>query len=253
MKQSLLHSLGLTPKETTIYTAILKERSLSPAELAKRVGIKRTTTYSIARGLVEKGLVIEDSTRRPRVFTPSSPTDIMGIVESEKRRLVEREKILKEFSEELTQNIASIKYPVPKIRFVEEGKLEDFLYQETPTWIGVLKNLEEPVWWGFQDHTFAEQFKEWIDWHWKNTPQNVSLKLLTNRSEIEKKLAGRYPRRAMRFWEDSGNFISSTWVVEDYVIILNTRQHPFYLYEIHDALLAHDFRELFKSVWRKME
>lgn len=253
MKKDLLHSLGLNDKEVRIYGLIFKEQSLTPAEMAKRAGIKRTTAYSIARGLVEKGLVIEDATKRPRVFILSSPNDIIGIIEEDKRRLVEREKILKEFAEELTQNIASEKYPVPKIRFIEENKLENFLYQETPMWLEALKNLEESVWWGFQDHTFADEFKDWIDWQWKNAPQSVSLKLLTNRSEIEKKLAGRYPRRLMRFWKDSGNFISSTWVVADYVIILNTRQHPFYLYEIHDSLLAHDFRELFKNIWKEFE
>lgn len=252
MKQNLLRSLGLNEKETKIYNAILKERSLPPAELAKRVGIKRTTAYSIARGLVEKGLLVEDATKRPRVFSPSSPTDILGIVDDEKKRLVEREGVLKEFAEELAQNTASTTYPVPKIRFIEESKLEKFLYQETPMWLNVLENLDEPVWWGFQDHTFAVEFKKWIDWQWKIAKQNMSLKLLTNQSEIEKNLAGRYPRRTMHFWKDSGNFISTTWVVENYVVILNTRQHPFYLYEIQDALLAHDFRELFKSIWEKV-
>jgi hypothetical protein len=29
-----------------------------------------------------------------------------------------------------------------------------------------------------------------------------------------------------------------------------TRQHQFYLVEIHDAMLAHNMREVFKTLWK---
>jgi DNA-binding MarR family transcriptional regulator len=253
MRQELLRMLGLNDKEIRVYNAVLKEPGLSPALLAQRVGINRTTVYSIARSLAEKGLLTDDLTRRPRAFSPTTTTDIKNLIAEEKNHSAEREKLLREFSEELAQNTAAKSYPVPKIRFIEEEKIEKFLYQETPMWLTALENLNDPVWWGFQDHTIAAAFKEWIDWQWKEAPETISLKLLTNHSEIEERLAGRYPRRTMRFWKDSQGFMSTTWVVEDYVVVLNTRQHPFYVYEIHDALLAQDLRELLKNIWNQIQ
>jgi sugar-specific transcriptional regulator TrmB len=141
MKQSLLRLLGLNEKEIRVYSAVLKEKRLAPAALAVRVGIKRTTAYSIARGLVEKGLLVEDGTKRLRIFTLPSPADITGIIVDEKKRLVEREHTLKDFAEELAQNAAETFYPVPKIRFIEEEKIEKFLYQETPIWHRAIENL----------------------------------------------------------------------------------------------------------------
>lgn len=35
--------------------------------------------------------------------------------------------------------------------------------------------------------------------------------------------------------------------------MINTQRHPFYLYEIHDPLLSHDFCELFKNLWEEIE
>ncbi len=45
------------------------------------------------------------------------------------------------------------------------------------------------------------------------------------------------------------NFTANTWVCGDYLILISTHQRPFYLIEIHDAMLAYNIRELFKKLW----
>jgi hypothetical protein len=107
----------------------------------------------------------------------------------------------------------------------------------------------EPTWWGFQDHTFIDFFLNSAEWYWKQAPKAVDLKLLTNRSPTEQQLSGKFERRHVKFWGEATNFISTTWVCGDYIIMINTRNHPFYLVEIHDALMAHDQREVFKNLW----
>ena len=49
------------------------------------------------------------------------------------------------------------------------------------------------------------------------------------------------------------NFTSSVWIAGDYIVMASTRQHPFYLFEIHDATLAHNMRETFKKLWSLTE
>ena len=249
MDEKLLLSLNLNESELALYKALLKAGSLTPVSLAKNAGLKRTTAYSVARSLVEKGLVIEDATRRPRIFKPASAEEVLSLVDIEKKKLLERESSLKTLAGELSKMSAESTYPVPTIRFIEEKKINSFLDQESSSWNESLL-ATDPTWWGFQDHTFVEEYGGWIPRYWKLTPEIVTLKLLSNRANAEVQMAKTVtPRRIVKFWGEATNFISTTWVIGDYVIILNTRHHPFYLIEIHDKLMAHDQREVFKNLW----
>lgn len=248
MDEKVLSTLGLNAKEIKLFKAVLKSRELSPAQLAKMVSIKRTTCYSLARGLVEKGFLVENAGKRPRTFSLSQPGDAERTLHEERKRLTEREKILKRFTGELSRATAEDSYPVPQIRFVEEERMEHFLDSQSFKWDeSMLKT--DGTWWGFQDHTYAEHFSHVIDSYWRRTPENITLKLLSNQSVVEHKLKGKYPRRQIKVWNKATNFLSSIWVVGDFVMMVNTRKHPFYLVEIQDATLAHDLREVFKNLW----
>jgi sugar-specific transcriptional regulator TrmB len=250
MNDKLLNSLGLSPSEILVYKAILKNDNLTPVALAKSSGVKRTTAYSIARSLVEKGLVVEDSTRRPRIFKAATPNEVLTIIENEKRRVLEREESLKNLATELAKVSAATTYPVPEIKFIEEAKIETFLKSQTPAWNKSMAEADS-AWWGFQDHTFVENYAEWLDWLWKHAPEYLRVNLLSNRApaEIEFAKTKKETRRTIKFWGEANSFISTTWIMGDYVVILNTRNHPFYLIEIHDKLMAHDQREIYRNLW----
>jgi sugar-specific transcriptional regulator TrmB len=134
MNKQLLFSLGLTEKEVKLYNATLKLKQASPATLAKIVRIKRTTAYHTARILVEKGLLREDLTKRPRIFLAASPQDIQELISREQKQFAGRAGILNKLSDELSRENADESYPVPSIHFVEEEKIRQFLYRETMKW-----------------------------------------------------------------------------------------------------------------------
>lgn len=250
MNEKLLASLGLSTGEIKLYRAALKHVAASPAELAKTTGMKRTTAYAIARGLTEKGFLSEDVSRRPRRFSPTAPHEIKTIIAEEKKRFDTREKLLEEFAGELAQSQSEKIYPIPKIRFVEERKLEQFQLTRLPDWtISVMKH--DQTWWGFQDHTWVETFGHLIPEYWKGVPGDLQLRFLSNQEDLvrEQKLRKRFPRRVIKYWSKTSKFLSSLWIVGDYVVIHNTRHRPFYAYEIHDATLANDLREVFKNLW----
>src|SRR3989344_1385976 len=248
MEEKLLAALGLNAREAKVYLAVVKHGETDPASLSKATGIKRTSAYAIARGLAEKGLLVEDATKRPRTFLPALPKEVEHIAVEERKRLDVRERLFKELAGDLSRAQSAKSYPVPQIRFLEEEKIERFLYSETPKWIKSIAT-DDGTWWGFQDHTLVGHFRTWIDWQWKQEPEHQSVKLLSNKSVSELRMKGKYPNRSVKFWGGASNFISTTWIAGEYVIMVNTRQHPFYLVEIHDALLAHDLREVFKNLW----
>jgi predicted transcriptional regulator len=248
MNEKLLVELGLNPREIKIYRAVVKSGMATPLAIAKATGIKRTTAYAIARGLVEKGLLLEDSTKRPRTFTAATPKDVMEVVSDERKRFTVREKIFKQLAEELSKNEASKTYPVPQIRFVPEERISQFLKNESPKWDDSMLAYDA-IMWGFQDHTYVENYPNAIATYWRQAPKEIQLKMLTNQSEAELRLGRKYlPRRQMKAWKKA-NFTSGIWVMGDYLVAVSTRHKPHYLVEIHDAPLANDLRELFKSIW----
>ena len=45
------------------------------------------------------------------------------------------------------------------------------------------------------------------------------------------------------------NFFEQAKSYGDYLIVVATHKRPFYLFEIHDKMLAHNMRKLFKKLW----
>lgn len=252
MDLSVLEPLDLNKSEISLYKAVLKLGQVTPAEIARVTSLKRTTAYNIARSLVEKGLLIEDATRRPAVFTLADAEQVLTQIEKEKKLLVEREESYKKIAAEISKVAVGKEYAVPTVRFVEEDKIEEFLKKNAPVWVQSSIAQKEFTWWGWQDHTFVEHFGEWIEWYWERWDEKIDLRLLSNRASTEVEFAKRNAHRTKRnikFWGEALNFYSSTWAVGDYVVMINTRSHPFYLVEIHDKLMAHDQREVFKNLW----
>jgi predicted DNA-binding transcriptional regulator len=248
MNKDLFEKLGFSPNEIAIYKALLKTREAAPVELTRLTGIKRTTCYSLARGLAEKGFLYEDATKRPKKFILVPPSELKSIVEHERKQAEEREAALSQFSEQLLQHEAKTSYPVPEIRFIEESKLEAFLYKRSPVWFQSIADCDQTHW-GFQDHMFVEQYLDWIKWFWKTAPENMELKLLSNESAIDQKLAGRYKRRLIKVLPGATDFLSTIWVMGDYIFFLYSRETPMHAVEIHSTLLARDLRTIFKKMW----
>lgn len=251
-----LVKIGFTEKEIKVYMALLKHGRTTPATLAKLCKISRPTVYNIARGLLTKGVIAEDLGGKTLYFTPLPPTSLQQIIDRPQRELDEKKELVKKVINDLSMISSEKEYPVPKIRFIEENKLENFLYENTEKWNKALLNADG-VWWGFQDHSLVEHYEDWIFWFWKQKSYQVDkikTRLLSNVSTIEEKMGRKLHRtkRDIRFLGGM-NFTSSVWVVGDYLIMTMTQQHPFYLVEIHDATLAHNMREVFKKLWSLTE
>lgn len=249
-----LRELGFNQKEIVVYMALLKHGRRSPAALSQLTKINRATVYSVAKSLQSKGLISEDITGRTRLFAPLSPSHLSQLIVRPKRELAEKEKLVHETIEELHQITSEREYPVPKIRFVQEGDLNDFLFDNTVKWQrSVLQG--DGYWWGFQDHSFVEQYEKWIHFTWttkEGKDPSHKARVITNASGIERRLKTNYSKekRDMRLLPGE-NFTSTVWVVGEYVVTVMTRHHPFYLVEMHDQLLAHNMREMFKKLWEQ--
>jgi len=249
MIEKLLQQLGLGNKEQIVYKLILEYGKISPTLLGRLAKINRTTVYSVAKELKDKGLIIEDLGGKTLYYIPARENELEKLVKNEHEKAEQKEKSIRELQGFLKNIPESKTYSVPKIRFIEEADIEKYLYEAFPRWVQNISD-NDSFSYGFQDHTFVDKFEKWIDWSWDKTPDNVGLKLLTNESDIERKMKSKkYSTRRQIKFLDNNQFTATQWVSGSYIIFIVTKQKPYYLVEINDSVIAHNLRELFKSIW----
>jgi sugar-specific transcriptional regulator TrmB len=249
MINTLLKDLGFNDKEAEVYLALLKAGKITPGSLAQVVGLKRTTVYSIAKELVKKGVVTEDLGSPTLYLIAKSPENLSSIIKKEEKELEQKKVTLQKAVEELKTISKTSVYPIPKITFIHEDEVENYLYKATPKWDESVMTYDQTSW-GYQDETFVQNYEEWIDWYWKTgSNPKTKYKLLSNKI-AEKIKKEKFDRRQVRFWDYGHHFKTTTWILGDYVVMIVTNKRPHYLVEIHDATLAHDQREVFKGIWK---
>lgn len=252
MIEQQLKNLGFTDKEVVVYLALLRSGKTNPATLAKFTGINRTTVYSVAKELINRGVITEELGSKKSELLALPPGDLMVLAQREERQLAEKKRAIDAAIKELEIVAKQTKYSIPKITFVEEEELEEYLYKRTPEWNRSLKEVD-PTWWGFQDDTFVASYGDWIRWYWEEgTQPGIDLKLLSTETDIEKEMQAKgYTNRKIRFWEGL-TIDATTWINGDYVIMIVTNQRPHYLVEIHDATLARNQRAVFQRIWKSL-
>ena len=242
MLEDSLKKLGLNEKESTVYLTVLKHGKITPPAVSRLTGINRSTVYSVAKELTEKRFITQDLGSSPNFLIALSPEDLASKKATIDKAIAE----IKEFTENKS-------YPLPKITFITEDALEDYLYNQIFKWYESMRKTDK-TWWGFQDHTLVDRYQKWIDWQWREAaPSDIQLKLLSNESDVETKIKQRqYHRRQIKFWPGQQQFTATTWIMGDYIVLVITKEKPFYLIETLDALLAHNMRQVFQGLWQQI-
>src|SRR6185436_9375846 len=132
MLEKLLNQFGLGEKEQVIYRLILEHGKIAPTLLGRLARINRTTVYSVAKELKEKGLIVEDLGGRTLYYLPAREHELKKIIEVEKEKTENKISNILELQEILKSVPQSKTYSVPKIRFIDEVDLEKYLYEATP-------------------------------------------------------------------------------------------------------------------------
>lgn len=250
MIDKTLKKLNFSEKEIDIYLAILKNGKIIPSDLAHVTGINRSTVYSVVSDLEKKKVITHDLSGPIKYVVALPPEDLENLVKDQEKKIQTQKKLIKKAVSELQSFTTGTKYTVPKIRFIPEEDLENFINTRADEWDRSLLETEA-CWYGYQDHTYVEHYSHLIDYYWSRAHEDMQLRLVTNESDIERTMEDKEykKKRIIKFLKKKGPFTSSIWVVGDYTVILYTNQRPHYVIEIKNAELAKNQRELFKFVW----
>lgn len=69
----VLTNLGLTPKESKVYLAVLEIGTAPASDVALRAKMHRVSTYDILKKLIERGFVSTHSQKKVKYFTATPP------------------------------------------------------------------------------------------------------------------------------------------------------------------------------------
>jgi DNA-binding MarR family transcriptional regulator len=252
MIQDKLKAIGLSEHEISVYISVLESAEISPSEIAKKTGLSRPSVYAIGKQLAKKGLILEENRSSGLRFLASPPEALVREVESEKRETEARLALAKALIPELDLIPKSQTYSVPRVRFIEESLINDYLYQRTPDWdksgLG-----RDATWWGVQDSSLIKQYPEWLVWYWKQADPLLQSKMITNEKEEGHSFEGQDSfKRSMHYWNKGGNIRMTQAIFGDYVLILNTHTRPHSLFEIYDAVTAEGLRQVFRGIWETL-
>lgn len=78
--ENVLTQLGFSTNEATVYIAALSTGLGSAAQIAKKAGLRRTTTYSVLDYLVKRGVVGQSKVRGKTRFAAEPPEKLLAFV-----------------------------------------------------------------------------------------------------------------------------------------------------------------------------
>lgn len=249
--QRSLEELGLSAFESRVYLDLIHAGLVSAHELSRRLSAPRSSVYTALESLIRRKLVATDSARRALRYRAESPNALATAVEEQRALLVEKERAIIKLTQELHPLLADRVHSESRIEFAEgRSKVERFLFDNLKRWRDSIIRTDRSTW-GFQDHSFVEEYSKWIKSAWKvlHVEARIAGRILSNSSSTERKLKGRIPGRDVRILPDHYQFSSTTWVMGDYVVIIMTRTEPFYVLQIREPVLAANLRAVFKILY----
>jgi sugar-specific transcriptional regulator TrmB len=76
-----LYQIGFTKKEAKAYLELSRIGSQAVSVIAKRIGLNRTTTYSILKSLVQKGVISSNRKEGLTYFSANDPNCLVGYMD----------------------------------------------------------------------------------------------------------------------------------------------------------------------------
>ncbi len=252
---SIFNSLGLSGSEASSYVSMVELGVGSASEIAKLAGVPRSTAYGLIESLVAKGLVSKETSDSKIFFRAIDPKEaIKRLVDLEKESLKQKENSAKEIIEYLTPFFGRAHHLPPKINTFEGKRaIENMLYTYQPKWTESYINIGEDTMWGFQDHTFVDEYKDWHNQSWKRPVRIEKICLFSTKEGLKQQKKEKIANREIRRMPGNQDFNSSIWVHGEYTIIATTRREPHFALLINDSVISNNFRMVFKTLWELTE
>lgn len=242
MEKELIY-LGFTAKEAQLYLLLLELGIQPAANIAKKLGIPKSTALFILDNLTRRGYV-QKSKRGITQFFYADPQDLLQV---KQRKHEQDEATLKSLIPllEETKTPFSAK---PKVTFYEgvagcKKVYRNLLKSETEILeFGIHKDLEEKFGAKFMNDFIADRCKK-----------KIFLRAISSENAIDKALSklDKAQKREQKFLPTGADTYSSIAIWEDKVLLLNLHTDAFGI-QIENAEFSRTLQTIFEVLYRSL-
>ena len=251
MIDELFSKLGYSKKEIQVYLALAEQGKTSASIISKQTKIPRATVYTTLDSLLNRGVVTSEHTSGKTLFVASPPSAFSREVDRERDELDGKEKAAKDLANAISPYLKNVAISMPRMNFIEgKRNIDNFLYDMLPTWRQSIADSSDYTLWGYQDHTFVQEYRKWHDHLWKTKSPKEKIRLFSNPSSIEHELLHKIPNREVRALPEGVHFRSSIWLYGDYILMAMTRERPNFAFHICNEMFASNLRTIFQLLWK---
>lgn len=246
----ILERFGLRQREIQVYLNALENKSVRPSQVSRHTGIPRSSVHLILSDLAEKGFLKRVIKKDGAEFTSDDPEAVFStLLSKEKHSLQAREKQLPQLLSFLSAFYQQNSYRKPDIEFIEgKQEINEFLHRSLQSWFNAIRN-DDNTWWGFQDYQFIHQYRDWVEYYWREKPEDQIVKIFSDRDVPEGK---NIPNRHVCLLPSEGLFKSNLWVCADFLIVIANQNRPHYGFQIRDPLLSENLKIVFSLLWKAL-
>lgn len=241
-----LKSLNLSDKEARVYLSLLELGPSTPYKIAKRSRLKRPTAYVIAEELVKKGLIVQVTGEKNKLYVARSPEAYFEDIEE---RLLTAKKALPELMalQRKTSEKPNILYfeGTGGIKQAYDYRLKEFHGKEIVGFFARRKDVDAEL--------EKEVFFPWNEYKKKNninvrgfTPDDPGLQAydeFLSTTGKEGKILARFLPESV--YSADCSFEVFEWGIR--VVIMESKQALI----IESEKVAHSMKEIFELLWEK--
>ena len=244
MERDLLQ-FGLDKKRAAVYLSLLQLGKAPVQMVAKAARVKRTTVYSILKGLEDDGLVSRAIEGKKQIFVAENPSAMMSQLENKKTAL---ELLLPELR--LLYGAIPAK---PRVRFYEGVEGIKTIFEDTlisrPKEIVDFTSLDDLV------NVFGDYMKSYTK---RRATLGIPLRGITADTPLARKFNARYYTGAnpvaipqVRFLPaDQFIFKTEINIYGNKVAIMSLKEEELVGVIIESAVIADTHRSIFELAWR---
>jgi len=238
---TLLHTIGLSKHESSIYYSLLQTGPAKISTISRHCGLHRPTIYQTIPKLIKKGLVTSTTKGKQKIFIPEPPEKLKKLLtelgDNLNNAIPEMEKLFDTFGKR------------PIIKFLEGT---DGIKQVHQDLVDSLKKDE--VYYRFTSNLGLKKFKEFLpkNYH-KITEQKQLQRLIINNERVAKedeayrpklnRITKKIPGNLSKFEHDVNQIIYGNKVA---YLDSNTET----AFVIENKKIADFQRDIFKTLWK---
>lgn len=114
-----LENIGLSEKEAKVYLAALELGASTAQSIAAKATVNRPTTYVMIESLIKRGLMSSFEKGKKRFFLAAPPNQILYLISTQKRELLEKEKMVVDLIQKVSKFVEPQKNLGPIVSLYE--------------------------------------------------------------------------------------------------------------------------------------